>query len=379
MANVPSNTTRKKPPLENREVRILSCIAAVALPGLVYIGIVLFGYDGLPYLRGDCQYYYYTAVSLWDDGDLDLSNQLTAPLARHSSDVSVDLAGRLVPKHPIWFPLFALPFIVALGPPGALLFNLLQLTLLLYLTYRLTIRFARPQSASLAVILTGIASFLPHYVWNFSPDVFVALLLVAGLVSLPAERLPVRIRCFVAGLLFGFAAVSKYPLFLAIPGVPLLVGRPYRRTLSAFAAGLLLPLVAWACLNIHLFGSPLVTPYDRIAIFENDVMTVRSQRSDFDVPAWIGARQQLFDRRLGLFFTSPVTLLALVGLPMLARRDRRVALYLSGSLLLIFLLYSKYHWWHTSFHGNRFLLPIVALAAVPLGVLIDWTVQHLRK
>ena len=80
-----------------------------------------------------------------------------------------------------------------------------------------------------------------------------------------------------------------------------------------------------------------------------------------------------------MFFTSPVTLLALVGLPMLARRDRRVALYLSGSLLLIFLLYSKYHWWHTSFHGNRFLLPIVALAAVPLGVLIDWTVQRLRK
>lgn len=357
---------------------VAGCIAAVVLPSLVYAGIMLYGYDGLPYLRGDCQYYFYTAVSLWNDGDLDLSNQLPSPLSRHSGDVSLDLGGRLVPKHPIWFPLLALPFIVAFGPPGALAFNLCQLALLLYLTYHLAVRFARPPAASLAVILTGILSFLPHYVWNFSPDVFVTLLLVAGLVSLPSDRSPVLIRCFTAGLLFGFAVVSKYPLFLALPGVPLLVGRPFRRTLSAFAAGFVLPLVAWACLNVHLFGSPLVTPYDRIAVFQNDVTTVHSHRSDFDIPVWTGIRQQLFDRKLGLLFTTPVTLLALVGLPLLARRDRRAALYLGGTLLLIFLLFSKYQWWNASHRGNRFLMPIVVLATIPLAVLIDSTTRSLQ-
>jgi hypothetical protein len=383
MVDDPSNITREIPPSnahkDRHRLSIFSGIAAVALPGLVYIGIILSGYDGLPYLRGDCQYYYFTAISLWHDGDLDLSNQLTSPLVRHSGDVSLDHEGRLVPKHPIWFSLAALPLIAALGPSGALVFNVCQLVLLLYLTYRLAVRFARPPAASLAVVVTGTVSFLPHYVWNFSPDIFVTLMLIAGLVSLPADRSPARMRCFAAGMFFGLAAVTKYPLFLALLGIPLLLGRPYRKTLSAFAAGLALPLVVWACLNVHLFGSPFVTPYDRIAEIGDGVTTVRSQRSDFDVPMWTGIREQLFESKRGLLFSTPITLLALLGLPLMVERHRRTALYLGGTSLLIFLLFSKYQWWRASTHGNRFLLPIVVLAAVPLGVLIDWTIQRFRK
>ncbi len=118
---------------------------------MVYAAVMLAGYDGKGYLRGDSQYYYYTAVSIWQDGDLDLANQLPPPLERHSTDVSLDRRGRLVPKHPIWLALAAQPLIITLGPPGALAFNFIQIMLVLLVTYQVALRYAAPMASAIAV------------------------------------------------------------------------------------------------------------------------------------------------------------------------------------------------------------------------------------
>jgi hypothetical protein len=350
----------------------------VLIPALVYGAIILARYDGLPYIRGDCQYYYYTAVSLWYDHDLDLENQLPPPLQRHSDDVAFDTNGRFVPKHPIWFSIVSLPSIIAFGAPGALMVNLVQLLLLLYLLCRYATRVAAAPAAAAAVVLTGVTSFLPHYVWNFSPDIFTSLLLIAGLLALPADRTPKRARHILAGLLLGLAAVTKYPLILALPAIPLLCGRPLRRMLPALGVGLAVPVVLTAMLNTHLFGSPFVTPYDRIATIGYDSVVLHSQRSDFDLSLKIGARRQLTDRNRGLVFATPVTLASLIGLWFLARGNRPVFLYLTITFVALFTFFSKYRWWGASFHGNRFLMPIVVLAAIPLAVLIESTTRFLR-
>ncbi len=354
------------------------CLVAVAIPALVYIGVIVARYDGRPYLQGDCQYYFYTAVSLVEDRDVDLLNNLPAPLVRHSDDVSLDSRGRLVPKHPIWMAVFALPFVVAFGAPGALIFNFVQLVLLLFLVFRFTRRVASPQASALATAATGALSILPHYVWNFSPDIFSCLLLVGGLNALPADRSPGRLRHCLAGVLLGLAAVSKFSLFLALPGIPLLCGRPFRRSLPALALGFAAPLVCWCALNAHLFGSPFTTSYDRMARIEGDAVSVHSQRSDFGLPLLVGARAQIMDRAHGLLFTSPVTLLSLAGLFPLARKDRGAALYLLVTFVSVFLFFSTYELWAASHHGNRFLIPIIALAALPLACLIDWIAVRLR-
>jgi hypothetical protein len=203
-------------------------VIALGLPAIVYTAILLAGYDGRGYLRGDSQYYYYTAVSVWQDGDLDLANQLPPPLERHSTDVSLDLRGRLVPKHPIWLALAAQPLIITLGPPGALAFNFIQIILLLLVTYLVAIRYARPMASAIAVAATGTASFIPHYVWNFSPDVFVCLLLMTGLLVLGTRPPASSSSSLVGGVLFGCAALGKFSALLAVPGVPLLLGRQLR-------------------------------------------------------------------------------------------------------------------------------------------------------
>jgi hypothetical protein len=354
-----------------RRSRLAAGAVALGLPAIVYTAVLLAGYDGRGYLRGDSQYYYYTALSIWQDGDLDLANQLPPPLERHSTDVSLDLRGRLVPKHPIWLALAAQPLIIMLGPPGALAFNLIQIMLLLLFTYLMTNRYATPIASAAAVAATGTLSFIPHYVWNFSPDVFVCLLLMTGLLVL-IKSSPTSHSCSaVGGVLFGCAALGKFSALLAAPGAPLLLGRPLRQRLILFAVGLALPLAVGAAINLHLFGSPLATSYDRIAVIHNDTVSLRSQRADFDLPPWQGAWGQLFDRRHGLLATSPITLLALLGLPALARRDRKTALYVGGTMLALFGFFSCYRLWAASHYGNRFLLPLVVLAALPLAAAFD--------
>jgi hypothetical protein len=354
-----------------RRRAIVAATLAVAVPALVYLGVLLARYDGGPYLRGDCQYYYFTAISIWADGDLDLANQLPPPITRHSADVALDRRGRLVPKHPIWLALAAQPWIIAFGAPGALLFNVAQLLLLLYLTYRLATRWASPTAAATAVAATGVASFIPHYVWNFSPDLFVALLLVGGLVILTMAPPVSPVLSTIGGMLLGFAVLSKFPTFLAVPGIPLLVERPMRSRLLYFAGGLAVPIALGGLLNLHLFGSPFTTSYDRIAVIRSDSVALHTHRGDFDLSIWQGVRGQLLDPQHGLLPTSPITLLSLLGLPALARRDRRASLYVAGTSLAIFLFFSGYRLWSSSHFGNRFLVPLVILAALPLAAGVD--------
>jgi hypothetical protein len=131
--------------------------------------------------------------------------------------------------------------------------------------------------------------------------------------------------------------------------------------------------VLLAVLNAHLFGSPLVTSYDRIARLEGGRLVPFSQREDFGLSIVLGMWGQITDPRHGLLFTSPVTIPSLVGLAILWRRSSRYAAGLGLSLLGLFLFFSSYRLWDQSYYGNRFLIPIIALAAIPLASLLQWS------
>jgi hypothetical protein len=79
-----------------------------------------------------------------------------------------------------------------------------------------------------------------------------------------------------------------------------------------------------------------------------------------------------------LLFTTPVTLLSLLGIPALALRDKRMALYVSGTTIAIYLFFARYRLWDSSHYGNRFLFPLVVLAALPLAAAVDWAISTWR-
>jgi hypothetical protein len=373
-------------------------LAALLIPFAVYMAIVWHGYDGGPYLRGDCIYYYRTAISLIRDGDLDLSNQFRdRDLTQFSDQFAFTTDLRPVPKHPIPLAIASAPFIGLFGEPGALAFNLLQVAGLLVVLYRLAARVATTAAAAAAVALTGVFSVLPHYVYNYSPDVFSALLLACAVLALPtgASRHPIA-RSVLAGFMIAATIVSKYALILFAPGMLVLlysrnsdrgtpgaprdpaVVTPRPRLASriscviALGIGTAIPLAAFMALNAHLFGSPFTTPYDRLARIGHDgSFQLYSARSMFTLNPLIGAYGQIFDRVHGLLLSSPITLPSLAGLFLLARRDRVLAWYLGLSSLAVFVLYSTYGQWNASHYGNRFLMAVVVLAALPLATLLD--------
>jgi hypothetical protein len=359
---------------QTRLTHSFALFAAVVVPSLVYFIILVLGYDGGHYLlRGDCPYYYVTALSIAQDGDLDLSNQLRGNVENHATQVSLSVDGRIVPKHPILMPLVSLPLVVLLGPLGALGFNVMQLMALLVILYRLAARWASPWTAAASVIMTGIGSVMPHYAWNYSPDIFATLVLAGAIVALPAASDQISPgRHLLAGLLLGLSCVSKFSLALFFPLAIVSCTRPYRRSVPWLFLGAALPLVLLAVLNAHLFGSPLVTSYDRIARVEGGRLVLFSQREDFGLSLVQGIWRQITDSRHGLLLTSPVTIPSLIGLAILWRRSATYAAGLGLSSLALFLFFSSYRLWNESHYGNRFLMPIIALAAIPLASLLEW-------
>ena len=123
-------------------------------------------------------------------------------------------------------------------------------------------------------------------------------------------------------------------------------------------------------MNLLVFGSPVTTSYDRIAANASDE-SVYSQRDSFTLPLNVGFRGQILDQSHGLLHTSPVTLVALLGVPFLLVAHRRLGIHVVFSSLALFLFYSKYDQWNTSHYGNRFLIPMVCAFAVPLASAID--------
>src|SRR2546428_10988066 len=59
------------------------------------------------YFEGDCPYYISTTLSIWQDSDIDLSNQLRGGLTVHGRQIALGGDGRWDPKHPLLMPVLA--------------------------------------------------------------------------------------------------------------------------------------------------------------------------------------------------------------------------------------------------------------------------------
>jgi hypothetical protein len=361
---------------------VLGGIAAVLIPFILYAGILVHGYNGKHYIRGDTVFYYLAAVMLWRTGDIEFAKLAgpNAPLPIFFC--SLEKHGRLVSKHPVLMPLVASPLIGAFGYPGALAFNQLQMAALLLMVYVLALRGASPWAAATATVLTGVGTFLPHHVWNFSADVFTAVLLLAGLVCLPAKPAVSRLalaRYALAGLFFGLSFYTKMAMAVAIPFVVLLIGRPFWRSAIAFGAGLAVALAAYGLLNQHLFGSPLVCSYDRVVQLVNEQIVIGSERSLLGFAGFFDHfRGLLLHEEVGLLPTTPLTVLAFLALPLLSRRNRALAWYVGLSSLAIFLFFCCWEQWYSSGYGNRFLIVPVTLGALPLAAALEAVFHRLR-
>lgn len=326
------------------------------------------------FLVGDCVYYRATLISLLEDGDLDLANNLAPEQYSFSSNVAQGKNGAWYPKHPVLMPVVAAPLYWLAGDTGLLAFNLLQLTALCVCLWLGARRYTSEALSFALVLWFAFGTMLRPAAYNFSPDVFSTLLVSAGLLALLSRR------AVLAGVLLGLSVWAKWTnvVFLPVAGVFLLADRDLR-AIVRFGLGSAVPILALLALNQHMFGSPWITPYDRVLVFDGSQWAIEpSHRTLFGVPFWPGLWEQLSHRKLGLLVGCPPILLAPLGLAWLARRAPKEALLLGGACLAQLAMFAKYEQWQMSSYGPRFLMTVVAVGAWLAAPALEAVIAALR-
>jgi hypothetical protein len=169
---------------------------------------------------------------------------------------------------------------------------------------------------------------------------------------------------YAAGLAAGAAVASEYPAIIAAAalGVYLLHARPMR----AWRYGLALAPAALIILanNFLISGSPLSIGYGSNPAFPE---INAGNAFGFNLPDLEAMRGLLWGEYRGLLFWSPALIMAIPGIAVLFREDRRAAVMVLVVFVLVMLqVGSFYSWFGGSAVGPRYLapaIPFIGLAA----------------
>ena len=329
----------------------------------------------ISFIKGDCYYYRAVIISLLQDGDLLLGNNVQIDLL--NGQLALGIHG-LVPKHPILLSLVSLPFYQVFGNRGLLIFNVLDCALLLVLVFKLNRLFFNEIVSLITSMLYSTATLFFNYAYNYSPDVFSTVLVLAGL------NLVLRNRYYLGALALGLSVFAKLPnlplagIILAYAAVRILRGHELSPLpppnllkrcgkIAAIGALFLIALAPFGITNQMLFGSPIVTGYQRTAVRGEALgeIAIDDHVDKFNQPFLEGAFRLLFDPDSGLVTTNPVLLVAFLGFIRMNRRANPGPLYLVIAVCIAqFLMFAKYDDWQTSEFSNRFLMTFVAGSSV---------------
>jgi hypothetical protein len=144
------------------------------------------------------------------------------------------------------------------------------------------------------------------------------------------------------------------------------LGRVCRFLIGGLPVGLFFLLANWL-----MFGSPFTTSYDRWQHFVEGQVFVSSQSGAFYCSFFERIKPLLFDAKSGLLIGAPLILLAVAfGLRSFWRQARNEAIFSAATCALLIAVFTKYCNAVPGEPGNRYLMPVVALCAVPLSYAI---------
>jgi len=279
------------------------------------------------------------------------------------------LANQLVDKPPLLFYLQALFFPLMGAVEWASLLpniiaSLLLIPLIAILGWRL---YHSPGTAVLAALIVALSPTAIQYSATAYTDPLLAMLLILALVLITSHTNPAF-----AGLAFGLAVATKYQAWLYLP---LLLGlawlnnwtiRHWRRWLAGFLPPLLV-LASWEFLRT---GTPVIWSNQL-----NNFGGLRMIHAWELLPrllSWVNQWQTVYGSTiLLLLFAIAVLVLLLNGFT-----NRSKTGLVDLLLILYFLAFTVLHWLLAVPVWDRYLLPVIPLAALLLAraivVLVGW-------
>ena len=320
-------------------------------------------YEPYTFTRADPAWMAQAVVSLAQDRDLDLRNQLNNDPARAADQTALGARGEWYPLHEPVLAVVALPFFLGAGINGLLLFNLLCAAATQTLLFLLCARFTSPLLALGATLLIGVGTLFLVYSYSFSQDLWGALLTIAAFAAV-VDRRPT-----LGGALFGLAIVSRYVMAAAAPGLLLICAANHGAQLRRFVLAGIPFAIALLISNWWCYGSPWQTSYHHWQRYVGGSLHLANQLETTFVKPWIaGIGTLLLDPVSGFRGSLPMWPLVVAGLA-LGTRDRTllaVALISFGHLIL----FSRFEGFPGT-PGNRYLMVVVGLAALPIAHLLE--------
>jgi hypothetical protein len=244
----------------------------------------------------------------------------------------------------------------------------------------LLIRWAVERSVGTAgtpvALMLGLGTMLlPFATTYFAHDLAAALGFSAFAVAAYGRRARPLWTMAGAGVLAGLAIVVEPPAVIVATAVALYVafGRPHLARVGSFAAGTVIGTIPLLSFNTWAFGSPLRMSYahavKELGASGHDVLGANDQGLYGITHPDIGALIDLLVSHRGLFVLTPITALALVSLPGLARRGLRSETLFVAGLTAAMLLYnaSYYYPFGGWSPGPRFLVLLLPFLAFPLA------------
>jgi hypothetical protein len=129
-----------------------------------------------------------------------------------------------------------------------------------------------------------------------------------------------------------------------------------RRYIPLFIAGCIPPGIIQAFYNGVCFGNPLASSYQ----YSNDLVMWKENGKLFGIPRLQTIIQLLFSPYRGVFFSSPVLLMAVPGAILFFKSStwRAEVVLCAGASLCLFILIASFYAWHGGWApGPRYLLP----------------------
>jgi hypothetical protein len=229
----------------------------------------------------------------------------------------------------------------------------------------------------ISILIYGLATPVFAYSATFYGHQPAAIMLFAAFAWLHRQRTR-SLRgagLFGAGLLLGGAVITEYPAIL-IAAIIFIYGiwivRRIEQLLKIILGGLA-PLLLLGLYNTTIFGSPFTLTYQYVADPRLQTL-VNTGFLSANLPTLEALWGLTFSPYRGLFFMSPILLLAIIGFAWLVRRSTFRAEWLASlSIVVLFLVLvsSSIQWFGGYAAGPRYLVPMLPFLVWPLAATID--------
>ena len=239
--------------------------------------------------------------------------------------------------------------------------------------------------AAIAALGIGLGTMLWPYSAVYYGHVPAAMFLSIAFYLLlrlkESPEAPLGWSFFWPGLMMGLAFITEYPsalvmLGLSAYGLYVTRGRPLKaivQAASAGAVGVLLPLAAMLAYDAAVYGSIFRFGYSHVAVpaFQQGLA---HGFMGIGAPDLRALYHFTFDPQFGIFWQSPVLLLAFVGFAAAykAKMWQAEALLAGYAIASICLMNAGYFmWWGGAAFGARYLIPVLPFFIVPLALVPD--------